>query len=696
MTRSFVALWTTLGVAILSLCVLAQFWVNQRASMAQQRVESILQSQLEPINDSILSVLEGYSFELQGELAEVELANLSHCVDLKRHYLADAVIVANSNSQLGFPVEIYRESPDKQSLIDEAMQLLSEHINVQTKGQNPNTAGQIVLNNAQNGGSNVSPAQQATPATSGSDVKQSKVYYGNRSGDGNRSSDENRSSFPDAYATQSAQMDPFGYGAQELDSATEQQSQTVEMESQQQNQGLIQQLAQANVPMQTNAPMQGNSPLQSSGDASAFVNQQQANNFSQQRLALPSEPDFGWVTWYHRRNMVIGFWWQQADGMRVMIALPTARWMADIVASLPDTEPLLQNLQGNENLPSLGSVNQLVDVEGQVIYQWGDAPKSFWATAKTLPPSAEISVGEPLEGWRLRVVATEGLFRQLAGDTMVLPIWLAVGGMSLALFVCGLLVSINLNRQLRLAKSRVSFVNQVSHELRTPLTNICMYADLLANEIDSGDSGETVDRGFESGAQSNSQLARLEVIQSESRRLNRLIGNVLEFARSEGKSKPLRFGQYVMDQLVEEVLETFLPKLKELGFEIEKDLDARCPRNLDPDAVEQILVNLIGNAEKYAISGGWIRISTLGCDEKVEIRVQDRGPGVPAKMSEKIFSPFERISDRLEDPAGTGIGLTIVRELARKHGGDCRLESSSGGASFHCILHAPKIAEDDS
>ena len=107
---------------------------------------------------------------------------------------------------------------------------------------------------------------------------------------------------------------------------------------------------------------------------------------------------------------------------------------------------------------------------------------------------------------------------------------------------------------------------------------------------------------------------------------------------------------------------------------------------LDRGTVEQILVNLIGNAEKYATSGKYLCIETAATDSGVAFTIIDHGPGIPMRMREQIFKPFVRMTDRLEDPAGTGIGLTIARELAQRHGGDCVLLTTDVGASFRCTL----------
>ncbi|MFK7735840.1 MAG: sensor histidine kinase [Pirellulaceae bacterium] len=400
---------------------------------------------------------------------------------------------------------------------------------------------------------------------------------------------------------------------------------------------------------------------------------------------------FGWLTWYHRRGMVLGFWWEQADQTRALAALPRARWMADIVASLPDSDGRGESPRGTQAGEGFlsGMLQQLVDVEGKVIYQWGDASEDAWGDIDSRELDAELPLQAPLEGWRLRAFASPELAARLAGQDWVLPIWFAVGGIATALVVGGLVVSLSLDRQVRLARSRVSFVNQVSHELRTPLTNIRMYADLLAADLGAAENG---DEDWQVAAgELDKQRDRLTVIRAESDRLSRLIGNVLRFARIDRDQQELKRECLTLDEMVKQAVETFAPRFKEAGFEVLLNLQTPELRSLAPDAVEQILINLLSNAEKYAIEGKQVSVTTKGDEANVEIFVCDRGRGIPSRMKKRIFEPFTRLGNRLEDPAGTGIGLTIVRDLSRRHGGNCELLSSNEGAAFRCTLHAPVL-----
>ena len=105
--------------------------------------------------------------------------------------------------------------------------------------------------------------------------------------------------------------------------------------------------------------------------------------------------------------------------------------------------------------------------------------------------------------------------------------------------------------------------------------------------------------------------------------------------------------------------------------------------------VEQILVNLFNNVEKYAVQGKRLDIASRQDGERTTILVSDAGPGIPPAEQDRIFQPFYRISNRLEGPAGAGIGLSIARGLARLHQGDLRLVDSATGATFEVELHTP-------
>jgi signal transduction histidine kinase len=356
------------------------------------------------------------------------------------------------------------------------------------------------------------------------------------------------------------------------------------------------------------------------------------------------EPDEGYVPWYFAEGLQLVFWKRRSDGRVVCFELDRARLLADLVGALPDAG-------------SAGPRAALRDERGAALYLWG---------GDEVPGPAEfVALEAPLEGWRLE----QGVAPSVQGATGLAP-WLGAAALGVALVALAVVVRRESTRALREAAQRVTFVNHVSHELKTPLTNIRMYAEMLEETLDPDEQPEAA--------------RHLGVVVAESQRLSRLIANILTFARQSRGHLEVRPRSTVPDEVVREALRGFEPVLRARGVEVETDLRAGQSVALDADAFGQVLANLVGNVEKYAASGRWVRVATRQAGEVLTLTVSDRGPGVPRGAEERIFAPFERLSDRLSEGAsGTGIGLTIVRELARLHGGDARLVPEQGqGATF--------------
>ncbi|HEX4997985.1 MAG TPA: HAMP domain-containing sensor histidine kinase [Terriglobia bacterium] len=374
----------------------------------------------------------------------------------------------------------------------------------------------------------------------------------------------------------------------------------------------------------------------------------------------------GWYTWYWGNGVNLLFWTRDASNRVIAAECDRSRLLADIVGELPNSNP------DDPNLPH-GRI-ALMDGEGAVVYQWG-----AYDPASGELPRAKLALDRPLNAWSLAYFApTAELDRALSSGT---AFNLIAGGGALALALAGLAFYFyrESTREMREAAERVSFVNQVSHELKTPLTNIRMYAELLDRDLPDDDPRSA---------------AHLGVILSESQRLSRLIGNVLTFARQRNNKLNLQMTAGVVDSCVQLVLDHFRPALESKGVQVTFNAGAGAMVTFDHDAVEQILGNLFSNVEKYAPNGGVMEVTSHQEKDVVTIVVADRGPGIPKGQEERIFEPFHRLSNKLSDGvAGTGIGLSIARELARKHGGDLRVEPSSNGARFHLEIRTPKVKE---
>jgi signal transduction histidine kinase len=161
---------------------------------------------------------------------------------------------------------------------------------------------------------------------------------------------------------------------------------------------------------------------------------------------------------------------------------------------------------------------------------------------------------------------------------------------------------------------------------------------------------------------------------------------VLDFSRIERGEKKYNFAKCDLVAVVQETVETYRPHLEANGFKIECALpESPLFVNGDRDALAQIVVNLLSNAEKYSNDRKAVRVEARQQSQPlphVEVSVLDRGLGVPKGSEEKIFEQFYRAHDSLSSGIqGSGLGLTLARQIARAHGGDVVCEPREGGGS---------------
>lgn len=377
----------------------------------------------------------------------------------------------------------------------------------------------------------------------------------------------------------------------------------------------------------------------------------------------------GWFIWYWDRGENLIYWHRRPSGYLVGVALERARWMADLIGELPET-----NVSSTVSLKyeqSFESGLRLVDAASATIYQWGTVSSD----APTAKPYCEIAVAPPLSSWRLQCLIPPHHKNWVTGQSLQFGLWFGLVGTGVGLTALATLLLRGYARDMREASQQVSFVNHVSHELKTPLTNIRMYAELLDRDLQGLTNVET-----------ELPRQRLNVIISEGERLSRLIGNVLTFARHHRKTLQPQYRTVVPNDCVNRVLDHFRPSLIALEILVDAKLEANVECSFDPDFLEQILGNLISNVEKYASSGGRLYIDCRMKQGMLMISVEDHGPGISARQKEEIFEPFTRLDNDIHQVAGTGIGLTIARELARLHGGDLKLLDGKQGCRFEVQL----------
>lgn len=262
---------------------------------------------------------------------------------------------------------------------------------------------------------------------------------------------------------------------------------------------------------------------------------------------------------------------------------------------------------------------------------------------------------------------------QLAYDKSRLPlpdyqkhlVWV---GLSLSFFILGGYFFWEFLKILGITNRKVSFVSHVSHELKTPLTNLRLYIDLLKNQI----------------ADQPEAQKKLAVLDQECRRLTELVDNLLLF--SSGGKLHITLRDEDIDGIVKSLENRHADAFAAKGLNLTTESDG-VHALIDRFVLEQILVNLLSNALKYAPAGSTAKLSARKQGEKLIIRVEDDGPGIPPALRKKVFIPFERGSgNTMEGAGGMGIGLPLARNLARAHGGDLVLLETPKGAVFEVIL----------
>jgi len=222
-------------------------------------------------------------------------------------------------------------------------------------------------------------------------------------------------------------------------------------------------------------------------------------------------------------------------------------------------------------------------------------------------------------------------------------------------------------------KLRSALLDSVTHEFRTPLTAIKLsVTTLLASDPVSTEARQEL----------------LTVINEESDRLNRLVGEAAEMAQLDAQQVELRRESHP----VREVIEAALERAKQVvaGREVEVHIpDALPPVGVDLERIAEVLVQLLENAAKYSPANTPITITAEPAGKMVSISVADRGPGIDDMEQSLIFEKFYRGRDQRYRIQGTGMGLAIAKAIVEAHGGTIGVTSQTGsGSVFHFTVPA--------
>lgn len=217
------------------------------------------------------------------------------------------------------------------------------------------------------------------------------------------------------------------------------------------------------------------------------------------------------------------------------------------------------------------------------------------------------------------------------------------------------------------------FVNLLSHELRTPLMILKEIFSLLGME--------------KAGALNEQQRRFTDMGVSTVERMDRTTSNLLDLAKMEFGKIALKKTSFDINTLAKEIADSFEYPMKQKGLELrKKNLGGRLEVIADRDKIAQVITNLLQNAVKFTQTG-WIEVSTVEQNNRIECRILDSGPGIAKENLPKVFGKFEQFSESKQK--GSGLGLSICKDIIRLHGGEISVESVlSQGAAF--IFALPK------
>ncbi len=346
----------------------------------------------------------------------------------------------------------------------------------------------------------------------------------------------------------------------------------------------------------------------------------------------------------------------QAFGLEAVLLLPAAAGGSGALG-----------LQAPDGRPDL-------EEEERAVAQWAfDRGRAAGAGTDTLPGAAMHYVPMVVAGRSLGVVGVRGkgtewmepLDRRRLLEAFVSQAALAVERVRLA-------EQANEVEVLSATeKLQTALLNSVSHELRTPLATITGVLSSLLQDADDPVSG-----GVGGGAM-HSEL--LETAWEEARRLNRLVGNLLDMSRLQAGALSLRSEPCDLQDIVGVSLAQLADRIGDRAVDV--DLPADLPLvPLDAVLIVQVLANLLDNALKYSPADTPIGILGRLSGERVLLEVSDRGPGIPPEDLDDVFRQFQRLG-RDEKVTGTGLGLAISKGIVEAHGGSVWARNRAGGGT---------------
>lgn len=228
-----------------------------------------------------------------------------------------------------------------------------------------------------------------------------------------------------------------------------------------------------------------------------------------------------------------------------------------------------------------------------------------------------------------------------------------------------LVVLHDVTQQRKAEDRRREFVANVSHELRTPLTNVRSYAETIR------DAGDELPRELENNF--------LDIVINESDRMTHIVQDLLTLSRLDSGRSEMSMARFDFGAAIDSVLRSIELEARRHGHELTHDYHDLPMIMGDRGRIEQVMLNVLGNAVKYTPDGGHIRVTAGTKGEKVWMEVADDGIGIPKADRSRIFERFYRVDKaRSRESGGTGLGLSIATEIVQRHHGTLSLVDREG------------------
>lgn len=230
------------------------------------------------------------------------------------------------------------------------------------------------------------------------------------------------------------------------------------------------------------------------------------------------------------------------------------------------------------------------------------------------------------------------------------------------------------------------FVDNVSHELRSPLAAIRGYVQSLKRGV----YGQVIDK----------QMEALDIIMSNAERLGKFIDDVLDMAKIKAGMLDLDKQETEFAPLASEIVKMFEPLSAEMGLKLGIEVPSNLPKIfVDPNKLKQVITNLTSNAMKFTLQGGTVTIIAHPQDENfIYAGVKDTGIGIPKDKISKVFEKFTQVKEAQQTSKkikGTGLGLTIAKNIVELHGGKIWIESEAGkGTTFFFTIPRKELSAE--